>query len=195
MVSYSTGATKGPLRSQFLIGTEEVANLLKDAPSNLRIVNATWFMPNVNKNAKELHEKARLTHSTQYFDIDKIALPGSNLPHTLPTADIFIEHMKRLRIRKTDQIICYDAVGMFSVARAAWMLRYFGADNVRIMSGGLLKWEKEGRETASGPYIDGEGLEEGGDYSYFVVDASKAFIEIGEVHKVAQAIVNKTSDW
>ena len=65
------------------------------------------------------------------------------------------------------------------------MMRYFGAENVRIMSGGLLKWEKEGRETVSGSYIDGEGLEEGGDYNYSVADASKAFIEISEVHKVA----------
>ena len=84
-------------------------------------------MPNANMNPLKLHEQVRLTNSTQYFDIDKIAQPGSDLPHTLPAADVFTEHMKRLCIRKTDQIICYDAVGMFSVARAAWMLRYFGA--------------------------------------------------------------------
>ena len=103
--------------------------------------------------------------------------------------------MKRLRIRKTDQIICYDAMGMFSVARAAWMFRYFGAQDVRIMSGGLKKWIAEGRETYSGEYSDGEGLEDGGDFSYSVLDASKAFTDINEVHRVACAIVNETSDW
>jgi len=35
---------------------------------------------------------------------------------------------------------------MFAVARAAWMLRYFGARNVRILNGGLKKWLKEGRK-------------------------------------------------
>ena len=62
------------------------------------------------------------------------------------------------------------------------------------MSGGLRKWVKEGRETFKGPYSDGEGLESDGDFSYSVVDASKAFTEINEVHKVAYAIV-QGSDW
>ena len=55
MASYSSGAARGSLRSKYLIGTEEVANLLKDAPENLRIINATWFMPNANMNALKLH--------------------------------------------------------------------------------------------------------------------------------------------
>ena len=63
MVSYSTGAAKGSLRDQYLIGTEEVASILKNAPANLRIVNATWFMPNANMNAAKLHEQARLTRT------------------------------------------------------------------------------------------------------------------------------------
>ena len=37
---------------------------------------------------------------------------------------------------------------MFSVARAAWMFKYFGAKNVRILEGGFKKWNAEGRETA-----------------------------------------------
>ena len=96
--------------------------------------------------------------------------------------------MKRLRIRRTDQIICYDTVGMFSVARAAWMLRYFGADNVRIMNGGLQKWQKEGRATVASPYTDGAGLPEDGDYDYDVVDDTRAIMNIGQVHKAAYNI-------
>jgi len=47
-------------------------------------------------------------------------------------------------------IVCYDNQGLFSVARAAWMFRYFGADNVRILNGGLKKWLAEGNPTLSG---------------------------------------------
>ena len=39
---------------------------------------------------------------------------------------------------------------MFSVARVAWMLKYFGATNVRILNGGLAKWEAESNLVASG---------------------------------------------
>ena len=195
MVSYSTAAAKGSLRSKYLIGTEEVAALIEQAPPNLRILNATWYMPNVEKDAKKEHETARLTETTQYFDIDAIAAPGSDLPHTLPSVEVFTEHMKRLRVGKTDQIICYDAVGMFSVARAAWMMRFFGAENVRIMSGGLKKWTKEGRDTVGGAYTAGEGLPADGDYSYEVVDASKVVTEINTMHRLAYHLAHKGTQW
>ncbi len=40
---------------------------------------------------------------------------------------------------------------MFSVARTAWMLRYFGATDVKILNGGLKKWEAEDRNLSYGP--------------------------------------------
>jgi len=61
-------------------------------------------------------------------------------------------------------------VGMYSVARCAYMLRYFGVANVRIMNGGLQKWLKEGRTVYSGPYTPGEGLPSDGDFSYAPID-------------------------
>lgn len=74
--------------------------------------------------------------------------------------------MRAMRVAKNNQIICYDHVGMFSVARCAWMLRYFGAKNVKIMNGGLQKWISEGRPVYSGEYSVGKGLNKHGDYSY-----------------------------
>lgn len=46
--------------------------------------------------------------------------------------------------------MCYDAPGMFSAARVAWMLRYFGAKNVRVLNGGLAKWLAEGGAVEGG---------------------------------------------
>lgn len=108
-------------------------------------------MPNDPRNAKEEHTEARLTKDTQHFDIDEIVLPESDLPHTLPTCEIFTEHMRRLRVLPTDEIICYDSLGLFSAPRAAWMFRYFGAQNVRILDGGLKKWRLDGRPLVGGP--------------------------------------------
>jgi len=31
------------------------------------------------------------------------------------------------------------------------MLRYFGAENVRVLNGGLKKWKAEGKKTVGGP--------------------------------------------
>jgi 3-mercaptopyruvate sulfurtransferase SseA len=116
------------------------------------------------------------------------------LPHALPTAEVFTEHVRRMRVRRTDQIVCYDGVGMFSVARCAWMFRYFGAENVRILNGGLKKWLTEGKPTHAGDYVEGEGLPEGGDYDYRVVNDTMGVTDINEVHKHAYYLVNKATE-
>ena len=90
------------IRSKYLVDTEEVASLIEQAPGNLRLVNATWFLPNVDRDPKKEHTAGRLSKTTQFFDIDAIAEPGSKLPHTLPSAEVFTEHMKKLRIGRTD---------------------------------------------------------------------------------------------
>ena len=48
----------------------------------------------------------------------------------LPHANTFSEEMRKLDVRKTDRIVCYDQSGMVSAPRAYWMLKVFGADNV-----------------------------------------------------------------
>ena len=107
-------------------------------------------MPNSGNNAWEEHLAARLTKDTVFFDHDEICDKSSPLPHTMPSADIFIANMKKMGVRKNDDIICYDTQGMFSVARAAWMLRFFGATNVRILDGGAKKWLMEGNTLVGG---------------------------------------------
>ena len=69
--------------------------------------------------------------------------------------------MKRLNVQSNLPIVCYDAQGMFSVARAAWMFRYFGG-NVRILNGGLKQWTNEGKKLESGDQPkNGEPVAEG----------------------------------
>ena len=128
------------LRAQYLVETAEVEVLIASAPSNLRLVNATFPV-----SSRDSQVEQRLTASTQYFSVAEVSQPGSDLPNTLPTAAVFSEHMRRLRIGKDCQIIVYDHSGMQAVARAAWMFQFFGASNVRIMNGGLQKWLAEGR--------------------------------------------------
>ena len=102
--------------------------------------------------------------------------------------------MQRLRIGRDCQIICYDHVGMFSVARVAWMLRYYGADNVRIMSGGMKKWLAEGRPVYEGSYEDGQGLPEDNDYSYTINKPDIAVTNVTDVHDIARKIYNEDQD-
>ena len=137
------------VRNTLLIETQELEDLVTSG-ADIQIVNATWYLPNVKKDARAEHNASRITLDTQFFDIDGISDTSSPLPHTLPSVEFFIENMKKLNIQSNLPIICYDNSGIFSVARAAWMFRYFGASNVRVLNGGFKKWVHEHRKTASG---------------------------------------------
>ena len=53
--------------------------------------------------------------------------------------------MKGLQINRTDEIVCYDQIGISSSPRLAYTLKYFGIENVRVLNGGLKKWLLESR--------------------------------------------------
>lgn len=109
-------------------------------------------MPHWNRDAKNEHVLERI-NGARFFDIDKIADKSLNLPHMIPSLDDFNEFMYELGVKRTDDIICYDNIGIFSAPRVAFTFRYFGAERVRVLNGGFPKWKKEERKTVCGPPI------------------------------------------
>lgn len=87
--------------------------------------------------------------------------------------------MKRLNVQTGMPVVCYDTQGMFSVARAAWMFRFFGHDNVRILDGGLKQWT---RALESGEQQrNGESVSEGS-FNYQIVNPNKVITDIKVMH-------------
>lgn len=75
------------------------------------------------------------------FDIDDVADPAAPLTHTVPSAAVFAQKVSALGISNGDTVVIYDRAGMhMAAARAWWMFRLFGHDNVRILNGGLPAW-------------------------------------------------------
>lgn len=62
----------------------------------------------------------------------------------MPSEENFVAHMKRLRVRKDDLIVCFDHVGVFSSPRVWFTFKTFGADNVKVLNGGLEAWKSAG---------------------------------------------------
>ncbi|MFN3463361.1 MAG: rhodanese-like domain-containing protein, partial [Terricaulis sp.] len=58
-----------------------------DAP-DIRVIDATWFMPNDPRDAKALYAERRIPGAI-FFDIDEIADTSSDLPHMLPPPENF----------------------------------------------------------------------------------------------------------
>ena len=58
-----------------------------DAP-DIRVIDATWFMPNDPRDAKALYAERRIPGAL-FFDIDEISDLSSDLPHILRITDKF----------------------------------------------------------------------------------------------------------
>ena len=128
---------------QALVSTEWLAGNL-DAPG-VRIVDATFFLPTQDRDAKAEYAAAHIPGAV-FFDVDDICDPSPDLPHMLPSAEIFSDKAGCLGIGDGDHVIAYDANGgAMAAARAWWMFRIFGHDKVSLLDGGLPKWLAGGR--------------------------------------------------
>ncbi len=64
--------------------------------------------------------------------------------HPLPDMEGFAEKLGRLGIGRQHQVVVYDQTGVMYAARAWWLLRYAGHDNVRFLDGGLAAYVAAG---------------------------------------------------
>jgi len=116
--------------------------------ADLRLVDASWHLPAAGRDAAREFAETRLPGAV-FFDIDAHAAPGP-LPHMLPTAAAFTSVAASLGIGPDDDIVIYDAVGLFSAPRVRWMFRHFGASRVTVLDGGLPAWIEADAPVESG---------------------------------------------
>lgn len=120
-----------------------------DAP-DLRIVDATYFMPGDKRDAKALYLERRIPGAL-FFDIDEVADSDTSLPHMLPTPEKFAARMRKLGIGDGMRIVVYDGLGLFSAARVWWTFRVMGHNDVVVLDGGLPAWIAAGLPLEHGP--------------------------------------------
>ncbi len=134
--------------SPWIVETDWLAERL-DAP-DIVVVDASLHLPTTGRNAKAEYLAEHIPGAL-FFDIDDIADEESSLPHMLPSTVKFASRVKRMGIGDGVRVIAYDTVGLYSAARAWWMFRAMGHNDVAVLNGGLKKWKAEGR-----PVEDGE---------------------------------------
>ena len=127
--------------------TSELAAELGDA--NLGVIDASWHLPPTGRIGRAEFRQAHIPGSV-YFDIDAIADLETGLPHMLPKPEALAREMGELGLGDGMRFVVYDSLGLFAAARVWWTLRAYGAEDVRILDGGLPKWIKEGRPVESG---------------------------------------------
>lgn len=135
------------LSSPWIVETDWLAERL-DAP-DIVVVDASLHLPITGRNAKAEYLAEHIPGAL-FFDIDDIADEKSQLPHMLPSTVKFASRVKRMGIGDGVRVITYDTVGLYSAARAWWMFRSMGHNDVAVLNGGLKKWKAEGRPAEDG---------------------------------------------
>jgi len=119
---------------------------LENNINNIKILDCSWHMPNVNRNGYDEYLKEHIPGAI-FFDLDKNSDEKTDLPHMLPKAIIWDEILSNLGISNDDRIIIYDNSDVLSSCRCWYNFIYFGHDPnlVSVLDGGLKKWILENR--------------------------------------------------
>lgn len=124
---------------------------LKKIPTENLIILDARTGKEVRQNYLEKHIKG-----ARFIDLDKdLAQIGEDAAfggrHPLPDIEKFAETLSDFGISEDSHVVVYDDKnGSNAVARAWWMLRSFGVENVQVLDGGIQAAEENGVELSSG---------------------------------------------
>jgi thiosulfate/3-mercaptopyruvate sulfurtransferase len=121
-----------------LVSTEWLNNNL----SKVKIFDASWHLPNSNRDAKKEYLEKHIPNSV-FWDLDEHSDKNSSYPHMMPDSNYWAKMLQRFGISNHDHIIVYDHSDLYSACRLWFTLKYFGHEKISILNGGFQKWLKE----------------------------------------------------
>lgn len=85
------------------------------------------------------------------LDVTLASPPGAGGRHPLPDPTVFARHMRRAGVTLDRPVVVTDGADGSVAARAWWLLRHHGHDDVRVLDGGFAAWAAGGFDVATGP--------------------------------------------
>lgn len=77
-------------------------------------------------------------------------LPATAGRHPIPSLEVLEEAAQRWGVSPGDRVVIYDDALMLPAARAWWLLKHAGWEDVRVLNGGLRAWTAAGAAIESG---------------------------------------------
>ncbi|ESP91675.1 MULTISPECIES: sulfurtransferase [Pseudoalteromonas] len=74
---------------------------------------------------------------------------NTSVPNMMCSREVFQAEARQLGINNDDIVVVYDDKGLFSAARAWWMFKAMGFEQVFVLDGGLKHWQACGYPTVA----------------------------------------------
>jgi len=131
------------------------------SPSELKNLSTDKLIILDARVGKDVHQNYLIKHikGARFIDLDQdLAEIGEDAAfggrHPLPSVEKFAETLSNLGISEDSHLVVYDDKnGSNAAARAWWMLKSFGFENVQVLDGGFQNAEKEELEFSSGEEV------------------------------------------
>lgn len=131
-------------KKTFITANSLKEHLNQDPGQKIAILDGTFTLPGNGDDAELSFRKSHIP-GAQFFDIEAISDPDTDLPHMLPSPDDFAQAAGALGISNDHEIVIYGQQNSFmGPARVWWMFKVFGHDNVSVLDGGLAAWKAAG---------------------------------------------------
>lgn len=133
-------STAGPL-----IDVRELADVLAAGAGRPVLLDVRWRL--TGPSPAELYAAGHLPGAVPVdLDADLAAPPGDGRRgrHPLPDPAALQAAARRWGVQPGEAVVAYDDADGTSAARAWWMLRWAGIDDVRVVDGGFAAWVAAG---------------------------------------------------
>lgn len=166
------------MTTPLLITPEE----LKDALGSVHLLDMRWRLD--QPDGRDDYRAGHIPGAV-YVDLDTELAdhgrPATAGRHPLPSQSAVQIAARRWGIRKNRTVVVYDDLNNLSAARAWWMLRDGGVDDVRVLDGALGAWRAAGYELETGDATPtpGDVILRRGVMPMLDIDDAAAFPEVG----------------
>jgi thiosulfate/3-mercaptopyruvate sulfurtransferase len=129
-----------------LVSASELLAELTTDPDSVVLIDVQWNLTTAaGPPGRELYAAAHLP-GAHHVDLDAelAGPPGRGGRHPLPQAHAVAAAAQRCGADNDSRIVVYDQDASYAAARAWWVLRHFGASDVRVLEGGLGAWRAAG---------------------------------------------------